>query len=56
MARLIQPTPTLQGEDAENFYSELQRKKTKEEINIRNKLFQESKSIFQRHQRAQLKN
>jgi hypothetical protein len=32
MAKPIQPTPTLEGKDAENFYKELERVKTKEEI------------------------
>lgn len=46
MAKPIQPTPTLEGKDAENFFKELYRVKTKEEIEKRNKLFEESDRIF----------
>lgn len=46
MAKPIEPTPTLEGEDAENFFKELNRVKTKEEIEERKKLFEESDKVF----------
>jgi len=46
MAKPIQPTPTLEGEDAENFYRELERVKTKEEIQERKKRFAEADRVF----------
>ncbi len=46
MAKPIQPTPTLEGKDAENFFIELERVKTKKEkIAIQNEL-EEADKIF----------
>jgi len=42
MARPIEPTPTLEGVDAENFYKELERPRSKEEIESRSKMFAEA--------------
>ena len=49
MARPIEPTPTLEGVDAENFYKELERPKTKEEIEKRKKMFAEADRIFKKY-------
>ena len=46
MAKPIQPTPTLEGKDAENFFKELARVKTREEIEEKMKLFEESDRVF----------
>lgn len=46
MAKLIQPTPTLEGKDAENFYRELERVKTKKEIEMTQKEFEEADRVF----------
>ena len=46
MAKPIQPTPTLEGKDAENFYNELARVKTKREIEERRKRFERADKIF----------
>ncbi len=46
MARPIEPTPTLEGEDAENFYRELERIKSPEEIEQRRKMFAEADRVF----------
>ena len=46
MAKPIQPTPTLEGKDAENFYRELERVKSKEEIEKTQKEFEEADRVF----------
>lgn len=46
MAKPIEPTPILEGKDAENFFKELGRVKTKQEIEKRKKLFEDSDRIF----------
>ena len=51
MARPIEPTPTLEGVDAENFYRELERPKTKAEIEERSKMFTRADMIFKRYGR-----
>lgn len=51
MARPIEPTPTLEGEDAENFYRELERPLSLEELEQRRKMFAEAEEIFKRHGR-----
>ena len=48
MARPIEPTPTLEGMDAENFYRELDRPKTREETEQRKKMFTEADRVFKR--------
>lgn len=51
MARPIEPTPTLEGEDAENFYRELERPRSPEEIERKRKMFEEADRIFMRYGR-----
>ena len=46
MAKPIQPTPTLEGKDAENFYKELDRVKTKEEKLQIKKEFERADKVF----------
>lgn len=46
MARPIEPTPTLEGEDAENFYRELERPLSQEELEQRRKMFAEAEKTF----------
>lgn len=46
MARPIEPTPTLEGEDAENFYRELERPRSKEEVEQRREMFAEADRVF----------
>ena len=48
MARPIEPTPTLEGVDAENFYQELERPRTREEIEQRKKMFAEADRVYKR--------
>ncbi len=48
MARPIEPTPTLEGIDVENFYRELERPKTTKEIEQRRKMFAEADYIFKK--------
>ncbi len=49
MARPIEATPTLEGVDAENFYRELERPRTKTEIEERKKMFVQADMIFKRY-------
>ena len=46
MAKPIQPTPTLEGKDAENFFKELTRVRTKEEIREIRERFERADKIF----------
>lgn len=55
MARPIEPTPTLEGKDAENFYKELDRVRSKEEIEQRRKMFARADAVFRIHGRGIIK-
>ncbi|MBI2147523.1 hypothetical protein HYU19_03530 [Candidatus Woesearchaeota archaeon] len=46
MAHPIEPTPTLEGKDAENFYKYLARKRTAKEIEQRRKIFEQADIIY----------
>ena len=46
MAKPIQPTPTLEGKDAENFFKELDRVKTKEEIEKLREIYKDADKTF----------
>ncbi|MBI2668286.1 hypothetical protein HYX14_00420 [Candidatus Woesearchaeota archaeon] len=46
MARPIEPTPTLEGKDAENFYKELERPRTAEELEQRREMFERAEKTF----------
>ncbi len=48
MARPIESTPTLEGVDAENFFRELERPRSKEEVELRKRVFAEADSVFKR--------
>jgi len=49
MARPIEPTPTLEGVDAENFYKELERPKSREEIEHQRMMIKQGELIFRRY-------
>ncbi len=49
MARPIEPTPTLEGVDAENFYKELERPRSREEIEHKRMMLKQGELIFRRY-------
>jgi len=49
MAKPIQPTPTLEGKDAENFFKELDRVKTKEEIERLREIYKDADKTFRKY-------
>jgi len=48
MAQPIESTPTLYGRDAERFYKELERPKSREEIKKRKKQLEEAAKAYER--------